>query len=178
MGNSYPPSNGSIKPELVDVIKGTCEVMRSTGSPFMVNIYPFLARRDNPKDVSLDYCLFNGKVVDGSYTYSGIFHAMMDALYVALGRIGYGNLEVVIGESGWPTQGHEDATTGNAEKFNNALIRNIKTTGTPRFPNRPIRCFLFEMYDEDQKSVEHGPFEHYWGVYRTAGVPKYSLVWT
>src|SRR5262249_1101774 len=40
MQASYPPSAGSIKKEFEDIIKGTCDVMRSTGAPFMVNIYP------------------------------------------------------------------------------------------------------------------------------------------
>jgi hypothetical protein len=34
---SYPPSQGSVKPELANIIKGTCAVMRSTRAPFMVN---------------------------------------------------------------------------------------------------------------------------------------------
>jgi len=33
---SYPPSQGSVKPELANIIKGTCAVMRSTRAPFMV----------------------------------------------------------------------------------------------------------------------------------------------
>jgi len=180
MGASFPPSAGSIRPDLQNIIIETCKVMKSSGSPFMVNIYPFLARKDRPKDVSLNYCLFDGKVVvpDGSYTYTNIFHAMIDALYVALDRIGYGSLDIIIGECGWPTDGHPDAIPANAEKFNYYMIREIKSRGTPRFPNKPLRCFLFELFDEDLKSLDPGKFERSWGVYNMAGLPKYNLIWT
>ncbi len=182
MQASYPPSAGSIKKEFEDVIKGTCDVMRSTGAPFMVNIYPFITRRDNRSVVSLDYCLFHASpqewVRDGAYTYENIFDAMLDALRVALTRIGCGDLEIVVGECGWPTAGDQDATVANAQLFNQGLIRHCKSgAGTPRNRGKTIQCFAFEMYDEDKKPTDAGPFERYWGVYDGAGNPKYRLAW-
>lgn len=95
--------------------------MRSSGAPFLINIYPFLTRVQNRSAVPLDNCLFtagtNHWVQDGNYTYKNIFDGMIDALHIALGKIGYGDFEIAIGESGWPTAGGEDATISNAAIF-------------------------------------------------------------
>jgi len=179
---SYPPSQGSVKPELVNILQGTCAVMRSTGAPFMVNIYPFITRVQNRNVVKLDYCLFNAPpadwVHDGAYTYSNIFLAMLDALHVALEKVGCGDLEIVVGECGWPSRGDQDATISNARTFNQGLINQCKSNqGTPRHPGKPIQCFVFEMYDEDKKPTGPGAFEPYWGVCDGARNPKYTLTW-
>ena len=182
MANSYPPSAGSVKPGLVSIIQGTCAVMRSSGAPFMVNIYPFITYIQNRNVVPLPYCLFTAKsdqwVHDGNYTYKNIFDAMLDALHVALGRIGCGDLEIVVGECGWPTGGDPAATVNNAQTFNQRLIDHCKSNdGTPRYPGKPIHCFVFEMYDEDKKPTDAGPFERFWGVRGGAGNLKYPLTW-
>jgi hypothetical protein len=182
MQDSYPPSAGTVKPDLVGIIQGTCAVMRSSGAPFMVNIYPFITHAQNPKDVSLPYCLFTAGpeqwIHDGNYTYTNILDAMLDALHVALGRIGCGDLEIVVGECGWPTNGGLDATVNNAQIFNQNLIYHCKSgKGTPRYPGKQIQCFVFEMYDEDTKPVDPGQFERFWGVKGVDGNVKYGLNW-
>lgn len=156
--------------------------MRATNTPFMVNIYPFITRAQNRNVVPLPYCLFSAGpenwVHDGSYTYRNIFDAMLDALHVALGKIGYGDLEIVVGECGWPTSGDQDATVANAQLFNQSLIAHCKSNqGTPRFPGKPIQCFAFEMYDEDTKPIDAGSFERFWGVKAADGDFKYLLNW-
>ena len=89
------------------------------------------------------------------YTYKNIFDAMLDALHVALGKIGCGDLGIVVGECGWPTSGDRDATVSNAQTFNQRLINHCKSNeGTPRYPGKPIQCFVFEMYDEDKKPTD------------------------
>jgi exo-beta-1,3-glucanase (GH17 family) len=182
METSYPPSAGAIKQKFEQIIKDTCAVMTVSKAPFMVNIYPFITRAQNRNVVPLDYCLFTAKedhwVHDGNYTYKNIFDAMIDALHVALDKIGYSNLEIVIGECGWPTAGDIDATPGNAKTFLQNLINHCKSyQGTPRLPNRQIRCFVFEMWDEDRKDTGPGQFEKYWGVCDGTGKPKFSLAW-
>ncbi|MGH2625075.1 MAG: glycosyl hydrolase family 17 protein, partial [Anaerolineales bacterium] len=179
---SYPPSQGRVKPELADIIAGTCAVMRDSGAPFMVNVYPFLTRISNPRDVPLDYCLFTAGpdhwVHDGNFVYKNIFAAMLDALIAALNRLNYGDLEIVVGECGWPTAGNPEANVTNAQVFNQNLIHFCKSgAGTPRRPNWPIRCFVFEMYDEDEKSTAPGPFETHWGLYTMGAQAKYGLTW-
>ena len=141
-----------------------------------------LAYAQNPKDVSLPYCLFTAGpeqwAHDGNYTYTNILDAMLDALHVALGRIGCGDLEIVVGECGWPTSGGLDATVTNAQTFNQNLIHHCKSgKGTPRYPGKQIQCFVFEMYDEDTKPVDAGQFERFWGVKGGNGSFKYGLNW-
>jgi exo-beta-1,3-glucanase (GH17 family) len=182
MQDSYPPSAGSVKPGLKDIIKGTCAVMRSSGAPFMVNVYPFITYIQNRHVIPLPYCLFTARpdqwVIDGKYTYKNIFDAMLDALHVALGKIDCGDLEIVVGECGWPTAGDPDATVANAQTFNQRLINHCKSSeGTPRYPGKPIQCFVFEMYDEDKKSTDPGKFEPFWGVKGAGGSFKYALTW-
>ncbi|HEV2805324.1 MAG TPA: glycosyl hydrolase family 17 protein [Chthoniobacterales bacterium] len=180
MGNSYPPSAGSFNPSLLNIIVGVCDVIRKSGSEFMVNIYPYLVRLSNQADVPLDYCLFTAGpdhwVHDGKNTYKNIFSASYDALSVALAKNGFGNLPIVVGECGWPTAGGTDASIANAETFNQNLVRYCESgAGTPRVPNKKIACYLFEMYDEDRKSTDPGAFETHWGVYSAAGSAKYPL---
>lgn len=179
---SYPPSHGTIKPALEPIISSTCKIMKQSGAPFMVNIYPYLTRLSNPNDVPLDYCLFTAPprewVRDGSYTYKNLFDAMIDALHVALSKIGYGDLDIVIGECGWPTAGGLDANPDNAQKFVQNLINHCKSgNGTPRLSGRKIQCFVFEMYDENQKDTGPGPFERHWGVCDGSGAQKFPLTW-
>lgn len=180
MGNSFPPSAGQFNPTLVTIITGACQVMSASHAPFMVNVYPFLDVINNGQ-IPLPYCLFtatqNQWVHDGPYTYKNIFDASLDALYVALGRIGFPNLQVVVGECGWPTLGNPVATIANAQTFNQNLIYHCKSgTGTPR-RSGTIVCYVFEMYDEANKPVGPGPFEVAWGVCNGSGQPKYTLVW-
>jgi exo-beta-1,3-glucanase (GH17 family) len=103
---------------------------------------------------------------------------MLDALHVALGRIACGDLEIVVGECGWPTDGGLDATVNNAQTFNQNLIYHCKSgKGTPRYPGKQIQCFVFEMYDEDTKPIDAGQFERFWGVKGGNGNFKYGLNW-
>src|SRR5262249_13604106 len=181
MGNSYPPSAGQFDSNLIPIINNACGVMAATGAPFMINVYPFLDYINNPAQIPLPYCLFtapsNQWVQDPPYTYKNIFDASLDALYVAMGKIGRGTLAVVVGESGWPTQGNAVATVANAQTFNQNLINHCKSgTGTPRRPGQ-IRCYVFEMYDENLKSTAPGPFEVAWGVYNSSLQSKFALTW-
>ena len=181
MGTSYPPSAGAFDPGLVTIITAACKVMSTSHAPFMVNVYPFLDVINNGQ-IPLPYCLFTAPkkdwVTDGQYVYKNIFDASLDALYVAMGGIGFPRLAVVVGECGWPTQGNTVATIANAQTFNQNLINHCKSSGgTPRRPGSPIICYVFEMYDEANKPTGPGPFEVAWGVCNGSGKAKYSLSW-
>jgi exo-beta-1,3-glucanase (GH17 family) len=182
MGVSYPPSKGALNTTAGPIVTEACKVIKETGGVFMINIYPFLDRIGNRTDVALDYCLFTSTSVvvqDGSYGYKNIFDASYDALYVALTAIGYSDLRIVIGECGWPTgpkDTYPEATVANATIFNQNLIAHCQSgNGTPRVPNTNIPCFIFEMYDEDNKSTGPGAFETEWGVCKSDGTAKYTI---
>lgn len=189
MGTSYPPSAGALNSSVKTQVLDVCKVLSDDSSVFMVNIYPFITQHNDPKDISLEYCLFTSKKVvvqDGNYGYKNIFDAMYDALYVALGNNDYGSLQIVIGEIGWPTGPTTDyvtATVDNAQTFNQNLINHcLSGNGTPRNAGVEIPAFVFEMYDEDNKSTSPGTFETHWGVYGYNDTSKdykakYTLNW-
>lgn len=182
MATSYPPSAGQLDPARQDLVRATCAVAQATGAPFLVTLYPFLAYLSAPAEIPLDYCLFTmpaeRAVADGTYRYGNLFDAMHDALAVALGRIGFPDLEIVVGETGWPTEGAAAATVANARLFNQGLIDHGRSgAGTPRRPGRPVVAYLFEMYDEANKPPLPGPFESAWGLFNSALQPKYPLGW-
>ncbi len=183
MDTSYPPSKGILKTAHIAIIKSVCDVIKSSGGVFMINIYPFLDK-NTTASIQLPYCLFTatsvaeGWVIDGSYTYKNIFDASYDALFVALTANGHGDLKIAVGECGWPTDkdDYPDATVGNATRFNQNLVAHCKSgLGTPRVPNVNINCFIFEMYDEDTKSIDAGTFERHWGICDKTGKAKYTL---
>lgn len=191
MGNSYPPSAGSLNSSISSTVLDVCSILKDDNSVFMVNIYPFITQ-NSQRSIPLDYCLFTADndssawVHDGSYTYKNIFDAMYDALYVALGNNGYGELPIVIGEAGWatgPEETYPSATKSNAQIFNQNLTNHcVSGNGTPRRPGIQIPCFIFEMYDEDIKPTDAGTFEHYWGAYYFSSEhndyrAKYILNW-
>lgn len=182
MGNSYPPSAGVLNSDLTSTIKDVCKVIKSSGAVFMINIYPFLDITANPTKITLPYCLFTSTSVvvqDGSYGYKCIFDASYDALSIALTAIGYGDLQIVVGECGWPsgpTDEYPITKTPNPETFNKNLITHCQSgNGTPRHPNMKIQCFIFEMYDEELKDTSAGDFEISWGICDNTGKAKYSI---
>ena len=182
MAASYPPSAGALHPARQALVRETCAVAQATGAPFLVTLYPFLAYLSAPAEIPLDYCLFTappGRAVpDGPHRYANLFDAMHDALAVALGRIGFPDLEIVVGETGWPTEGAAAATIANARLFNQGLVDHCRSgRGTPRRPGRPVTAYLFEMYDEARKPPMPGPFESAWGLFNSALQPKYPLDW-
>ena len=92
-------------------------------------------------------------------------------------------LQVEIGEVGWPSEGDNStrgyATLANAEVFNNAIVAHMLSgKGTPARPNVNISGYLFSLTDEDRKGLGPGAFERHWGIFRSDGKPKYKLDFT
>uniref|UniRef100_A0ACD5XD91 Uncharacterized protein n=2 Tax=Avena sativa TaxID=4498 RepID=A0ACD5XD91_AVESA len=148
--NSFPPSSGAFAdPYMIDV----ASFLASTGAPLLVNVYPYFAYKDNPRDISLGYATFQpGTTVrdDGNgLVYTNLFNAMVDAAYAALDKAGAPGVRLVVSESGWPSAGGFAATVENARRYNQGLIDNVKE-GTPRRPG-PIETYVFAMFNENSK---------------------------
>ncbi|PON72630.1 Glycoside hydrolase [Parasponia andersonii] len=157
--NSYPPSAGSFKPEVTTVISQLLKFLQATNAPFWINAYPYFAYKGDPGRVSLDYVLFNPNsgMVD-PYTrlhYDNMLYAMVDAVVFAMGRLGYGGIEVGVSETGWPSKGDPNeigATVENAAVYNrNLLRRQLENEGTPLRPNMRLEVYLFALFNEDMK---------------------------
>ncbi|GAA0165655.1 glucosidase [Lithospermum erythrorhizon] len=160
LGNSYPSSAGSFRPELVErVIKPMLEFLKSTGSYLMVNIYPFFAYEGNSDVISLDYALFreNPGIVDlgNSLRYFSLFDAQIDAVFAAMSALKYDNLDIVVTETGWPSKGDENelgASIDNAAGYNGNLVRRVLMGGgTPLRPKANLTVYLFALFNENEK---------------------------
>ncbi|XVF16845.1 hypothetical protein REPUB_Repub10bG0067100 [Reevesia pubescens] len=173
------PSQGAFRPELTQIMTQLVSFLNSNGSPFIVNIYPFLSLYGN-SDFPQDYAFFEGTthpVIDGGNTYTNAFDGNFDTLVAALSKIGYGQMPIVIGEVGWPTDGVVGANLTAARVFNQGLINHvISNKGTPLRPGvPPMDIYLFSLLDEGAKSTLPGNFERHWGIFSFDGQAKYAL---
>ncbi|VFQ84812.1 unnamed protein product [Cuscuta campestris] len=173
------PSQGGFRPELTQIMTQLVSFLNSIGSPFIVNIYPFLSLYGN-SDFPQDYAFFEGtthQVVDGPNIYYNAFDGNFDTLVSALSRIGYAQMPIVIGEVGWPTEGALSANLTAARAFNQGLVnRVLRNQGTPLRPGvPPMDVYLFSLLDEDGKSILPGNFERHWGIFSFDGQAKYRL---
>jgi hypothetical protein len=136
------------------------DLLRQTGSYFMVNVYPFFAYTANSDQISLDYTLFkqNSGVVDSGngLRYNNLFDAQLDAVFAALSALKYNDVKIVVTETGWPSVGDTNeigASQANAASYNGNLVRRVLTGGgTPLRPQDPLNVFLFALFNENQKS--------------------------
>ncbi|XWS47543.1 hypothetical protein CRYUN_Cryun14cG0161300 [Craigia yunnanensis] len=182
--DSFPPSqaffNRSWNPVLVPMLN----FLESSGSFFMLNIYPYYDYMQSNGVIPLDYALFkplspNKETVDANTLvhYSNVFDAMVDATYFAMAFLNFTNIPVIVTETGWPSKGDSnepDATIENANNYNSNLIRHvINKTGTPKRPGISVSTYIYELYNEDMKP---GPIsEKNWGLFDANGKPIYIL---
>lgn len=176
-GSSGVPSGGDFRADIHDYTLAIVKFLSDNGAPFTVNIYPFISLYID-SDFPIEYAFFDGAsapVVDGQYTYTNMFDANHDTLVWALQKNGFGNMPIIIGEIGWPTDGDKNANFGYARRFNQGFMTHILSgAGTPLRPG-PVDAYLFSLIDEDAKSIDPGNFERHWGIFYYDGQPKYQL---
>ncbi|KAF7143924.1 hypothetical protein RHSIM_Rhsim05G0074600 [Rhododendron simsii] len=156
---SDPPSSGAFDPSFGDTMKAMLAFQRSTGSPFMINPYPFFAYRSDPRPETLEFCLFQpnaGRVDSGSgIKYMNMFDAQVDAIRAALNAMGFKDIEIVVAETGWPYKGDPNevgTNVDNARAYNGNLINHLRSmVGTPLMPGKSVDTYIFALYDEDLK---------------------------
>ncbi|KAI3743535.1 hypothetical protein L1987_61245 [Smallanthus sonchifolius] len=173
LGSSFPPSIGAFRDNVRGFIEPIIRFLSQNNLPMFANIYPYYA---NPNS-NLPFALFTATqpvVIDnGGRQYFNLFDAMLDAHYAAQARLGGGNVEIVVSESGWPSSGGPVATIGNAGTYYRNLIAHVRgTSGTPLKPGRSIETYLFEMFDENRKpGIE---VERHFGIFTPNQQPKYG----
>ncbi|XP_065001079.1 glucan endo-1,3-beta-glucosidase 7-like [Musa acuminata AAA Group] len=180
LAHSEPPSSGAFRPELSADLTGILGFLRDTGSPFMINPYPFFAYRSDPRPETLAFCLFQpnpGRFDAGSkLMYTNMFDAQVDAVRSALDGLGFPGVEIVVAETGWPYRGDPDevgTTVENARAFTGNLVAHLRSlVGTPLMPGRSVDTYIFALYDEDLKP---GPAsERFFGLYRADQTMNYD----
>ncbi|CAL5076680.1 unnamed protein product [Urochloa decumbens] len=176
--NHPVPSAGRFRTDIAGLMTDIVRFLAKNNAPFTVNIYPFLSLYLND-NFPLDYAFFDGgatPVNDNGVLYTNVFDANFDTLVAALKAVGNGDMPVIVGEVGWPTDGDKHAKSTYAERFYAGLLKRLAAnTGTPARPGQYIEVYLFGLVDEDMKSVAPGNFERHWGILRYDGQPKFAM---
>lgn len=181
LATSFPPSQGSFREDLVQYMQPILAFHAQTGSPFLINVYPYFAYKNDPNNVPLEYVLFepNAGAIDQNTNlkYDNMLYAQIDAVYSAIKALNHANIQVQISETGWPSKGDEDefgATVQNAGIYHKNLIQRMQQReGTPGNPSQPIDIYVFALFNENMKP---GPTsERNYGLYYPDGTPVYNL---
>ncbi|CAI9116732.1 OLC1v1017962C3 [Oldenlandia corymbosa var. corymbosa] len=178
LSQSDPPSSGLFNPGFGDLMKGLLEFNNATGSPFVINPYPFFAYQSDPRPETLAFCLFQpnaGRVDSGTkIKYTNMFDAQVDAVRAALNAAGFKGVEILVAETGWPYKGDSNEvgpSLENAKAYTTNLISHLRSmVGTPMMPGKSVDTYLFALYDEDLKP---GP-----GSERSFGLFKLDMTMT
>ncbi|KAK1298741.1 Glucan endo-1,3-beta-glucosidase [Acorus calamus] len=108
--------------------------------------------------------------------YTNMFDAQMDAVYTAMKRLGYGDVDIVVAETGWPSAGDPDQTAVNVENamsYNGNLIRHVSSgRGTPLMPNRRFETYIFALFNENLKPSTS---ERNFGLFKPDLTPVYDV---
>ncbi|KAK1550771.1 hypothetical protein Q3G72_024562 [Acer saccharum] len=171
------PSGGDFRTDIHDLMLAIVKFYSDNGLPFTVNIYPFISLYIDD-NFPVEYAFFDGNsspIDDGGTSYYNMFDANHDTLVHALQKNGFGNLPIIVGEIGWPTDGDKNANIDYARRFNQGFVSHISGgKGTPMRPG-PINAYFFSLIDEDAKSIDPGNFERHWGIFTYDGQAKYAL---
>ncbi|XP_002971087.2 glucan endo-1,3-beta-glucosidase 7 [Selaginella moellendorffii] len=159
LSSSYPPSSGAFRTDLVShVIKPMLQFLSQTGSPFMVNTYPYFAYKSSPLNITLAYALFlpNAGVVDPKtkLRYYNLMDAQVDAVYSAMAKLGFQDIGIVVSETGWPSAGDPTefgVSVNNAMVYNRNLIAHVTSMGTPMRHGKLMDTYIFALFNENQK---------------------------
>ncbi|XP_022724384.1 glucan endo-1,3-beta-glucosidase 11 isoform X1 [Durio zibethinus] len=182
--NSYPPSACIFKPDVLPYMSPLLQFFSMIGSPFYINAYPFLAYKNDPEHIDINYALF--KDSPGIYDaktkihYDNMFEAQVDAAYVALEKAGFPKMEVIVSETGWASRGDADeagATVKNARTYNRNLRKLLaKKKGTPFRPKMVVKAYVFALFNENLKP---GPTsERNFGLFKPDGSIAYDMGFT
>ncbi|KAG2289955.1 hypothetical protein Bca52824_049559 [Brassica carinata] len=94
-------------------------------------------------------------------TYNNMFDEVMDATYSAMNALGYGDVDIAVGETGWPSACDAAwCTPQNAANYNLNIIKLAQNIGTPLMPNRHIDIYLFALFKPVQPLRKIGGFSN------------------
>ncbi|KAH7840658.1 hypothetical protein Vadar_019864 [Vaccinium darrowii] len=172
------PSAGRFRSDISDLMSQVVKFLDKNNAPFTVNIYPFLSLFYGKGQFPMDFAFFDGvsaPLVDNGLEYTNVFEANLDTLISALKAEGVGNMTIIVGEVGWPTDGDPNANILLAQRFYNGFLQRLgKNIGSPLRPGY-LEVYLFALLDEDAKSTLPGDFEPHWGIFRYDGQPKFPM---
>ncbi|XAR72015.1 Glucan endo-1,3-beta-D-glucosidase [Bertholletia excelsa] len=156
LNSSDPPSSASFRPGWdKDVLAPMLLFHQRTKSPFMVNPYPYFAWTPQKEN----FVLFrpNKGVYDRvtRKNYTNVYDLLLDAVFTSMKRLGFGDVDIAVGEVGWPSYGGPTlphCTVENAQWHNlNVARRASSGTGTPLMPGRKFETYIFALFNENLK---------------------------
>ncbi|KAG8381116.1 hypothetical protein BUALT_Bualt06G0089000 [Buddleja alternifolia] len=176
--NSSPPSTGKFRAGYdIYILKPLLSFLQATSSPFMINPYPFFSCSTD----TLDYALFRPTIglldENTNLIYSNMLDGQLDAIFSAIERLGFTDIDVVITETGWPSRGDAGQSAVDAEsaaEYNKKLIQHVTSgIGTPLMPNRTFETYIFALFNEDLKPGPTG--ERNFGLFEPDLMPVYDI---
>ncbi|EEC83592.1 hypothetical protein OsI_29271 [Oryza sativa Indica Group] len=185
LGTSYPPSSGAFRRDLLPYICPILDYHARTGSPFLVNAYPYFAYSGDPKGIHLEYALLEAGYAgvpdpNSGLRYPNLLVAQVDAVYHAIAAANTAAARVVevrISETGWPSSGDPGetaATPQNAARYNSNAMRLVaEGKGTPLKPTVAMRAYVFALFNENLKPGLAS--ERNYGLFKPDGTPVYEL---
>ncbi|KAJ7975809.1 glucan endo-1,3-beta-glucosidase-like [Quillaja saponaria] len=170
------PSEGRFRPGWdQQVLAPMLRLLRATRTPFMVNPYPYFGYDPNQKDFALFQRNAGVKDPNTGLTYFNQFDSLLDMVHSAMKVLGYADVNIAVGETGWPTNcdGWEACSLENAASFNGRLVKHVDSSrGTPLMPNRHFDTYIFALFNENEKP---GPTaERNWGLFQPDFTPVYD----
>ncbi|XP_047331651.1 glucan endo-1,3-beta-glucosidase-like [Impatiens glandulifera] len=176
LASSSPPSAATFQPQWEQsIIAPMLHFHQQTRSPFMVNPYPYFSWSPNTTRFTLflsnpgSFDPLTGKM------YYNIYDTLLDAVYSAMKRLGYGGVAIAVGEVGWPSYGGPalwQCSPENARWHNmNVMKGKVIGVGTPLMPGRRFETYLFALFNENKKPGDED--ERNFGLFR----PDFSSVY-
>lgn len=180
----FPPSQAFFNQSLVQYMLPLLQFLSRTGSPLMMNFYPYYVFMQNKGVVPLDNALFkpltpSKEMVDPNTLlhYTNVLDAMIDSAYFSMKNLNITNVMVLVTETGWPSKGDSKepyATNDNADTFNSNVIKHIlDRSGTPFHPEITSSVYIYELFNEDLRSPPVS--EANWGLFYGNSTPVYLL---
>ena len=93
--NASGAHTGDIAAEMKQIV----DLLAQNACPYTINMYPFISLNSDPS-FPQNYAFFDSSVVqvsDPPYGYTNTFDASYDTLVVALAKIGYSDIPIIVG---------------------------------------------------------------------------------
>ncbi|CAL0325855.1 unnamed protein product [Lupinus luteus] len=181
----FPPSQAYFNQTLLPYILPLLQFLSRTGSPLMMNLYPYYVVVERKGVIPVDNALFKPLTPDKEMVdpntllhYENVLDAMVDAAYFSMKNLNVTDVVVLVTESGWPSKGDAKeepyATKDNADTYNSNLIKHVfDHSGTPLHPEITSSVYIYELFNEDLKSPPVS--EANWGLFHGNTTPAYLL---
>ncbi|KAK4430638.1 Glucan endo-1,3-beta-glucosidase 5 [Sesamum alatum] len=174
------PSEADFRPDIKERMVEFITLLNNSKAPFVVNMFPLIFNGENHWDPEFAFIDNNSNFTirdDNGLVYKNVFEFIYDSFLHAIKKAGGGpNVELTVGQIGWPTDGYPGATSANAERFFKHLLPFVKSNkGTPLRPGISIEVYIHTLVDENLHKIKLGAFRRHWGVYNNNGQPKYKI---